>query len=376
MSDSQGFFDFLANSGSYRPGEGTDPFNTWTMVAPPQQQRSGSASSYYDRRRQTVNSDGVLNKVKYTYNDHSYYLAPKPGPDEDLEIKSMAFDDTLAEIRASTGVTWEEKTNALVSHYQMQSMKATAKAACVAVAETTSDRFSWRFRTVKNNNFVNIPVVVGAGIPNGATYVSFDVTIIPPDMLRSAVRPTTMTNVLVRLVEDPATPGNLHPNLTEDNIQDYPRMVLATRDTALPPLVGLRKSDDDLFNVEAWEKLLRNKLYECVFIVTASALRRAVVGDGAIRTVDQRLAELKQTRTVNGKRAYMSVQAYFERFQQINNKKGEDEQYGNITSTFFHNLDDQIKSYLTTTQNYLPPNAYQGSNVAEMNALLVLKSEA
>lgn len=41
------------------------------------------SSSFYDRRREPLNPDGTLNKIKFTFADKSYYLAPKPLPDTD-----------------------------------------------------------------------------------------------------------------------------------------------------------------------------------------------------------------------------------------------------------------------------------------------------
>ena len=337
--------------------------------------RSGtSATSHHYSRRDTLHPDGTLNKVKFTYADKSYYLCPRPGPDVDREVKAQVFDDSISEIQGATS-TWQEKLIAVTSHYNMQMTATVAKQGCVAMRTITSPQFTWTYRGILTSTFADAGNIVGANaIPNGTTYVVFDVTISPPISLSSVVRTTSKAAVRVRLNVDPNNPGQIHPGYSPANIQNFNQLCTVTPGQL--PLVGTNRSNENPFSVESFNEFVDKKFYECAFVVAVTALRRAVVGDGALRTADQRLNELKMTSTVNNKEVTISIQAYFERFQQILNEKPADQPYGNVTAIFFHNLNPQIKTYLTANMNYTPPQIPQPTNIAELNELLLLKEEA
>ena len=375
MDNNEDFYAFLSKgtytnrdssfSSVYLGGEHSRPSVT----------RPGTPStSHHYSRRDTLHPDGTLNKVKFTYADKSYYLCPRPGPDVDREIKAQVFEDSISEIQGATS-TWQEKLIAVTSHYNMQMTATVAKQGCAAMRAITSPQFTWTFRNILTSTFTDAGNINGANVlPNGTTYAVFDVTISPPASLASVVQTTSKAAVRVRLNTDPNNPGQIDPGYNPANVQDFMQLCMVTPGRL--PLIGINRSNENPFSVEGFNDFVDKKFYECAFVVAVTALRRAVVGDGALRTADQRLSELKMTKTVNNKEVTISVQAYFERFQQILNEKPADQPYGNVTATFFHNLNPQIKTYLTANMNYTPPQGPQPTNIAELNELLLLKEEA
>jgi len=379
------FFEYIAK-GSYVHDHGNnDEQEGYAMIANAARNTTTPNRPYSDYRNRTLKEDGTLNKIKFTYNDKSYYLAPKPSPNMDAETKAMHFDDTVAEISASTN-TWEEKTNAVVSHYSLQSLRTMAEESNAGVNDPSSTLYTWTFRSLRDANFavVGNPANDGDPLPNTVRYIAFDVNIASPAPLTLSVRPESRVNVLVRLAESVLQPGNRHPNYTWNNVRDYDALVRCTTappaagaqaDNPPAPLIGLRKNDDNPFSPSEWDKFIKNYFYQCVFHTALTGLKRAVVGESAIRTVDQRLQELKQSKMVNGKKVYTPVQEFFESFSRLNNDKGKNA-WGNIASTFFHNLDETVRNYLVSNMNYLPPAASVGHNTGDYNNLLTLKDLA
>lgn len=253
-------------------------------------------------------------------------------------------------------------------------MSSTALQACKSLRDPTSNMYTWVYRDVLDSNFNSTgPIPPGGALPANTIYALYDVTISPPPALQQA-HPTSQTDVRVLLNKDPANTGNVHPNYDGANVQNFAMLVAAVL-TAIPRL-GISKSADNQFSVEAFMEFVETKYYQCAFLIAASVFRRAVVGAGPLRKANQCLQELKQTRKINGKDIIMSVQAYFDRFVQIVNEKPANQPFGNITNTFIHGLDPQIQSFLVSQLNYNPPTMGAGNNLAEMDSLLNLKEEA
>ena len=348
------------------------------VTSPGRPVSSSSGSSAYCSRRDASAPDGSLNKVKFACCDKTFCLAPKPGPDADREIKSLAFQDCVSEIEGSSAAP-KEKTVAPTSHWNAQSMKTASEQVCAALKDPTSPRFNWVFGRCLGQDFADLGAPAGGHIPNGTVCVSHDAAIAPPAGLSTAAATTSKAGIRIRLCNDPANVANLHPNCTDANIivfNDMCRACIDANNPALIPAIGIDRSTENPFSAEHWTEFVESKCWECVFEVAVASVRRAAIGDTAIRTAAQRFDDLKMTRHINGKQVTDSVQMHFDKAQVIINEMPVDIHHSNLTAAWFHNLDESVKHHLINNENCAPPDAPQPSNVAEINSLLTLKEPA
>ena len=352
--------------------------------------RSATNTSTFDRRTSPLKPDGSLNKIPFKYSDHTYYLPPKPHSNTDQETKALVFDDIVQEIRGSQH-KWLEKCNVLSQHYNNHVVFKSVKAFLYGRRDPSSDYHSWEYRRLLNSGFDAVAMAAGAAnVPAEARYAVFDLVLAVPPVDRAlvSVENTTIVNVCVKLLMDEANPAIIDSSYTPAIVRDFRQLVQTdTRAPGpggmamVPPRparlyqFGMHRNNEDPFSIKEYKNLVDQYFYECAFRLLVADLRRAVVGHGAVQTVDHRLQVLKQTSKDGGRDKKMTVQAYFDRFMVILNEKDGNLPYGNVTATFYHNLNEKIKTHLTNL-GILPPSTPAPSNTHEVNAIIQLKEHA
>ena len=123
------------------------------------------------------------------------------------------------------------------------------------------------------------------------------------------------------------------------------------------------------FDIEAYQKWRRNKHEECCLQNAIGIIRSVFVGVGVLTTALSRLQALKQTSEQNGKTVTLSVAAYFDKFNALVAELDQNQPYGLISSTFFHNLNDKIKDHMASALNYVP-HQHPGNNPVEMGRII------
>ena len=101
------------NTTPFRGGGGDNPY-----VLATHGRRGTPGGNQFHANSPSLNSMGNINRFPVKHNSVTYYLAPRPAPTDDRELKSRVFEDSVTVIRSSDERNWKTKADFLCSRFQ------------------------------------------------------------------------------------------------------------------------------------------------------------------------------------------------------------------------------------------------------------------